>query len=50
MKTEDYQYLYEVEENLWWFRGMEKITQVLLDQICADSQKRTILDAGCETG
>ncbi len=50
MKTEDYQYLYEVEENLWWFRGMEKITQVLLDQIWADSGKRNILDAGCGTG
>lgn len=50
MKFEDYQYLYEVEENLWWFRGMEKITRVLLDEVCADSRKRMILDAGCGTG
>jgi SAM-dependent methyltransferase len=29
---------------------MEKITLVLLDEICADSKKRSILDAGCGTG
>ena len=45
MKTKDYQDLYEVAENLWWFRGMEKITQVLLDQICADLGQRSILNA-----
>lgn len=50
MKFEDYQYLYEVEENLWWFRGMEEITRILLDKICQEPERRTILDAGCGTG
>lgn len=50
MQSQDYQDLYEVEDTLWWFRGMEKITQALLDGVCADARRRTILDAGCGTG
>jgi len=50
MQARDYAYLYELEENFWWFRGMREITKVLLDPLCAIAGHRRILDAGCGTG
>jgi SAM-dependent methyltransferase len=50
MQTEDYEYLHNLEENLWWFVGMEEITQTLFDQIFIEQKDRRILDAGCGTG
>ncbi len=50
MQAEDYAYLYELEEDLWWFAGMREITSALLNGIIEPDQKRMILDAGCGTG
>lgn len=50
MQAEDYAYLYELEENFWWFAGMREITASLLDSYCLPAHTRTILDAGCGTG
>lgn len=50
MQTEDYEYLYQLEDHLWWFVGMRTIAGALLDQFCALNYDRTILDAGCGTG
>ena len=50
MKTQDYAYLYELEENFWWFVGMREISQRLLDRVCAKGTRRRALDAGCGTG
>lgn len=50
MQTEDYEYLYELEERFWWFVGMRAITAALLDPVCPQGRARTILDAGCGTG
>ena len=50
METEDYEYLYALEENFWWFAGMREITATLLDPVCAPARDRIILDAGCGTG
>ncbi len=50
MKKEDYVFLYELEEDLWWFAGMREITAALLDQVCKPMPDRKILDAGCGTG
>lgn len=50
MKSEDYAYLYALEEDFWWFTGMREITATLLDPICPVGQDRLILDAGCGTG
>ncbi len=50
MKKEDYVFLYELEEDLWWFAGMREITATLLDQVCKTMPDRKILDAGCGTG
>ncbi len=50
MQTEDYEYLYELEEHFWWFAGMRALTAALLDPICPRGRARAILDAGCGTG
>jgi SAM-dependent methyltransferase len=50
MQTEDYAYLYALEEDFWWFTGMREITATLLDPFCPLGQDRLILDAGCGTG
>src|SRR5262245_6262039 len=49
MQTEDYEYLYRLEEDFWWFAGMREITGVLLDPFLPP-RDRVILDAGCGTG
>ncbi|HMH45219.1 MAG TPA: class I SAM-dependent methyltransferase, partial [Pyrinomonadaceae bacterium] len=50
MQAQDYAYLYELEENFWWFRGMREITRSLLNQHCEKGNVRSTLDAGCGTG
>jgi SAM-dependent methyltransferase len=50
MQTEDYEYLYALEESFWWFEGMREITAALLDPVCPPGCNRLILDAGCGTG
>jgi len=50
MKPQDYEYLYQLEENFWWFAGMREITAVLLDPILPRDSELRILDAGCGTG
>ncbi len=50
MQTEDYEYLYALEESFWWFPGMREITAALLDPFCPQGRDRLILDAGCGTG
>ena len=50
MQAEDYEYLYALEENFWWFAGMRDVTAALLDSYCSQNTDRTILDAGCGTG
>lgn len=49
MQTEDYEYLYQLEETFWWFAGMREITAALLDPLLPP-RDRLILDAGCGTG
>jgi SAM-dependent methyltransferase len=53
MQTEDYEYLYRLEEEFWWFVGMREITAALLDPLLPPlgcGGDRAILDAGCGTG
>ena len=49
MQPQDYAYLYELEENFWWFVGMREITRSLLAPIISGSAT-LVLDAGCGTG
>src|SRR5215831_3130794 len=50
MQPHDYAYLYELEENFWWFVGMRDITKRLLDPLLPRGCDRQVLDAGCGTG
>jgi ubiquinone/menaquinone biosynthesis C-methylase UbiE len=50
MHAEDYEHLYALEENFWWFAGMRDVTAALLDSLCPPGRDRVILDAGCGTG
>ena len=50
MQHEDYEYLYELEAQFWWFVGMRAITASLLDPAFSEPRDRIILDAGCGTG
>lgn len=50
MQVEDYEYLYALEEDFWWFAGMREVTAALLDPFCSARRDRVILDAGCGTG
>jgi ubiquinone/menaquinone biosynthesis C-methylase UbiE len=49
MRTEDYEDLYRLEDDLWWFVGMREITAALLDPFLPP-RNRVILDAGCGAG
>ena len=54
MRTKDYEDMYCLEEEFWWFAGMREITASLLDPLlparAPSDRDRTILDAGCGTG
>jgi SAM-dependent methyltransferase len=50
MRTEDYQDLFELEEEFWWFVGMRQITAAVLDPLLRENVSRIVLDAGCGTG
>jgi hypothetical protein len=39
MRTEDYEYLYRLEEDFWWFAGMREITAALLDPLLPPSDR-----------
>lgn len=42
--------MYQVEKNHFWYEGMRKITDNLLQPFLADKKSLKILDAGCGTG
>ncbi|HEY0319984.1 MAG TPA: class I SAM-dependent methyltransferase [Pyrinomonadaceae bacterium] len=50
MQAEDYQDLYTLEQDFWWFAGMREITAAMLDSAYTQTRERLILDAGCGTG
>lgn len=50
MHQKDFQDLFEVEQQLWWFQGMQSISESLLLQALVQSNNPRILDVGCGTG
>jgi SAM-dependent methyltransferase len=50
MESEEYQYLFELEDRLWWFVGMREITEALFQRFVPRRRPLLILDAGCGTG
>lgn len=49
MKDEEYRAMFDLEEHLWWYRGMRAITASLLNQHLRTTKAR-LLDIGCGTG
>lgn len=49
MNAEEYRFLYELEEEHWWFVGMRKIVAALLHPFILPGPLR-VLDVGCGTG
>jgi SAM-dependent methyltransferase len=51
MDSSEYQRMFELEDKLWWFLGMRRISRALLDKYLPVSVgNRSILDMGCGTG
>jgi SAM-dependent methyltransferase len=49
MRAEDFEYLYKLEADYWWFVAMREITDAIVSRQLATTPL-TILDAGCGTG
>jgi SAM-dependent methyltransferase len=49
MDASEYEMMYRVEDSLWWYAGMRKIAQAVLDGHVG-GRSLEILDAGCGTG
>jgi SAM-dependent methyltransferase len=47
---DQYQRLFELEDRLWWFVGMRKLSFALIDRFVRAAPPLSILDAGCGTG
>lgn len=50
MDPREYELMYRVEDQHWWYRGMESITCALIDDRIRPTSRLNILDAGCGTG
>ena len=50
MDTQEYEIMYQVEQQHWWYQGMEDITRAVLNRCYAPGAGLRILDAGCGTG
>jgi predicted RNA methylase len=47
----EYERMHEVEDRMWWYRGLRALTAQLLVRALAGSQAAgPVLDAGCGTG
>jgi ubiquinone/menaquinone biosynthesis C-methylase UbiE len=49
MREQEYQSMYDLEEDFWWYRGMRNITEGLLAPYLDRKKDIRILDAGCGT-
>jgi len=50
MRPEELEYLYQLEETFWWFSGMRRITDAVVERRLKNDRGLKILDAGCGTG
>ena len=50
MRSEDFEFLYNLEESFWWFVAMRKITDTIVAPQLSEGLPLRILDAGCGTG
>ena len=49
MEPSEYEIMFQVEDRHWWYAGMRRITQTILDRHLG-AGPRAIRDAGCGTG
>jgi SAM-dependent methyltransferase len=42
--------MYDAEDRLWWYLGMEKISRAVIERFYPRGSRLRILDAGCGTG
>lgn len=50
MKIDEYQKMYRLEKNYWWYVGKRKLILGLLDRLYSSSANIKIMDVGCGTG
>lgn len=50
MQDEEYRAMFELEESLWWYRGMRAISESILAPYVRPRGKQRLLDIGCGTG
>src|SRR5262249_48829051 len=50
MRDDEYQAMYELEQTLWWYRGMRQITRAIIGDKLVRNPGFRFLDAGCGTG
>jgi SAM-dependent methyltransferase len=50
MNPTEYQTMYSVEDQHWWYLGMQRITTTLVASLYPNRRDLTILEAGCGTG
>ncbi len=50
MNLEEYEIMFNVEDTLWWYRGMQAITRAVIERHYPRGGRLRILDAGCGTG
>ncbi len=50
MRRREYELMYDAEDWLWWYVGMEKISRAVIEKFHPRGSHLRILDAGCGTG
>jgi ubiquinone/menaquinone biosynthesis C-methylase UbiE len=50
VEPEEYEAMYRLEDDLWWYRGMAAITRSLFERFLPDRNDLRVLDCGAGTG
>jgi ubiquinone/menaquinone biosynthesis C-methylase UbiE len=50
LEPTEYEAMYQLEDNLWWYRGQRRITKQLFDRFLPKNGPMRILDAGAGSG